>query len=74
MSLGLLRGAGSSLEVRASRSRAMVPGALQATSDPVTGAWPFVADRSFELITGSKCEPWLARVIAAWVRVGPAGR
>lgn len=41
-----------------------LPGALQGAYYLVSGAWPLIAYRSFELVTGRKREPWLVKMVA----------
>jgi hypothetical protein len=57
------------------------PGTVQAAYYALTGAWPLVAYRSFEAVTGRKREPWLVRTvglltvaIAAAIWADPHGR
>lgn len=40
------------------------PGALQAAYYLAAGAWPLIAYRSFEVVTGRKREPWLVKMVA----------
>ena len=44
--------------------RAPAPGRLQAAYYAVSGAWPLVSYRSFELVTGRKREPWLVKTVS----------
>jgi hypothetical protein len=57
------------------------PGTIQAAYYALTGAWPLVAYRSFEAVTGRKREPWLVKTvglltvaIAAALSADPHGR
>lgn len=40
------------------------PAAVQAAFYLAGGAWPLIAYRSFELVTGAKREPWLVKTVA----------
>ena len=60
--------------------RIPAPGTLQAAYYAVSGAWPLVSYRSFELVTGRKREPWLVKtvglllgVVAVAVAADPRG-
>lgn len=57
------------------------PALVQAIVYAAGGAWPLVAYRSFEAVTGSKREPWLVKTvgllmlpIAAALAADPEGR
>ena len=57
------------------------PGTIQGAYYALTGAWPLVAYRSFEAVTGRKREPWLVKTvglltvaIAAAIWADPHGR
>ena len=39
------------------------PGRIQATYYLVSGAWPLLAYRSFEAMSGPKREPWLVKMV-----------
>ena len=39
------------------------PGAVQGIYYVISGAWPLIAYRSFEAITGRKREPWLVKMV-----------
>ena len=39
------------------------PGTVQATYYAVTGVWPLLSYRSFEVVTGRKREPWLVKTV-----------
>lgn len=60
--------------------RISAPGTLQAAYYAVSGAWPLLSYRSFELVTGRKREPWLVKtvglllgVVAVAVAADPRG-
>lgn len=44
--------------------RLVRPGAVQAAYYLASGAWPLLAYRSFERVTGRKREPWLVKMVA----------
>ena len=48
---------------RTVRTAVAAPGAVQAAYYIASGAWPLVAYRSFELVSGPKREPWLVKMV-----------